>query len=74
MLARKKERKKTLQRIRRTISSPFTESKCNVWFKTIDLNAAAKLGIDFFWCGESKMFVLFHKPIGARRLLSLRAY
>lgn len=68
------KREKNLQRIRRTISSAFTESKCNVWFKTIDLNAAAKLGIDFCWCGESKMFVLFHKPIGARRLLSLCAY
>lgn len=31
--------------------------------RTIDLNAGAKLGIDFCCCGESKMFVLFHKPI-----------
>lgn len=42
------------------------EKKCDMWFKTIDLNAPAKLCIDFCWCGESKMFVLFHKPISCK--------
>lgn len=42
------------------------KKKCDMWFKTIDLNAPAKLGIDFCWCGESKMFVLFHKPISCK--------
>lgn len=49
------------------IASPDTgKKKCDMWFKTIDLNAPAKLGIDFCWCGESKMFVLFHKPISCK--------
>lgn len=37
-----------------------------MWHKTIDLNAPAKLRIDFCGCGESKMFVLFHKPISCK--------
>lgn len=48
------------------ISSPDTEEKCDMWFRTIDLNAQAKLCIDFCLCGESKMFVLFHKPISCK--------
>lgn len=39
------------------------EAKRDMRSRTIDLNAGAKLAIDFCWCGESKMFVLFHKPI-----------
>lgn len=46
--------------------SPDTQAKWAMWCETIDLNAGAKLGIDFCWCGESKMFVLFHKPISCK--------
>lgn len=44
-----------------------------MWSETIDLNAGAKLAIDFCWCGESKMFVLFHKPIICKETPSPRA-